>query len=317
MLEKLRNKPIVINSDLDGIMSGLLLKKYLNCSIVGFTNSAETVWLNERLCDDYSELCFVDIFITNPDTITIDQHIISVNEQHHNLLEKNSNKINPNLLNPRFHLPNSSYKTKYPFGTVHFIIALFEKMGIEIDSAISEVNPHKLCCIDFILRADDAMKTTVDSKYVDNAADWWNWLKELSNDGKTTNGFIDYLGNTTPKKAKELKKRIGDILKKDPYYCDTSDGGIHEITTKENFLKTSVIAYFKIIASLMHIELFDVESPFKIYAGVSERMSLTQKQRQELIESNTIDGKKLFSYAFVRTSGRAESFSATYFQKNS
>jgi hypothetical protein len=199
---------------------------------------------------------------------------------------------------------------------VHFIIALLEKMGVEIDPILSEVNPHKLCCIDFILRADDAMKTTVDSKYIENASDWWKWLKELSNDGETTNGFINYLKNTTPKKAKELKNRIGDILKKDPYYCDTSDGGIHELTDNTNFLKTSAIAYFKIIASIMDIELFDVESPFKSYAGVSERMSLTQKQHHELIESNTVDGKKLFSYAFVRTSGRVENFSVTFKREN-
>lgn len=317
MLEKFRNKPIVINSDLDGITSGLLLKKYLNCSIVGFTNSAENVWLNERLCDNFSELCFVDIFIANPETTTIDQHIIAVNKEHHDLLKQNSNKVNPNLLNPRFHLPSSSYKTKYPFGTVHFIIALLEKMNVEIDPILSETNPHKLCCIDFILRADDTMKTTVDSKYQENAADWWSWLKELSDDGQTIRKFRDYLENTTPKKASELKKRIGNIVKKDPYHCDTSDGGIHEITTDDDFLKISAIAYFKIIASLMNIELFDVESPFKKYAGASVRSSLNQKQREELIDSNTIDGKKLFSYAFVRTNGRAENFSATYFQKNS
>lgn len=315
MLEKLRNKPIVINSDLDGITSGLLLKKHLNCAIVGFTNSAETVWLNERLCNDFSELCFVDMFVANPNTITIDQHIISVNEKHHNVLKNNSNKINPNLLNPRFHLPTSSYKTKYPFGTVHFIIALLERMDIEIDAILSETNLHKLCCIDFILGADDTMKTTVDSKYLENASDWWNWLKELSNKGQTINNFINYLENTTPKKASELKRRIKNVLKKDPYYCDTSDGGIHEITNEDNFLKASVITYFKLMTKLMNAELFDVESPFKKYTGITERLSLTQKQQEELIESNTIDGGKLFSYAFVRTASRDENFSATFYQK--
>ncbi len=312
MLEKFRNKPIVINTDLDGITSGLLLKKYLNCTIVGFTNSAENVWLKEHIDEDLSELCFIDIFIAHPDILTLDQHIVSVNEKHHNKLKQNTNKLNPNILNPRFHLPTSSYTTKYPFGTVHFIIALLEKMGIEIDPIITEVNPHKLCCIDFILRADDTMKTTVDSNYMDNATNWWKWLNELSNNGRTTNKMIAYLQEMNSKRATELKKRVANILQNDPYECDTSDGGMNDILNEDNYLKSTSKAYFKLMTKLMSVELFDMEKPFKTFTGITERLSLTPKQRKELIETSTIDGKEVFSYAFVRTSGRDENFSVTY-----
>ena len=315
MLEILKNKPILINSDLDGIMSGLLLQKYMNCKVVGFTNSAEAIWLHNDFTD-FEDVCFVDMFVADPEIICIDQHIVSVNEKHYQKLKNNKKKINPNLINPRFLLPTSSYKLKYPFGTVHFIIALLEKMDIKMDAILTEKNPHKLCCIDFILRADDTMKTTVDSKYMDNANDWWKWLKEISNNGQTTKNFINYLENTTPKKGKELKRRIGDVLKKDPYYCDSSDGGIDNITNEDGFLKTSAISYFKLIAKLMNIEIFDTESSFKKFTGITKRMSLNNNQREELINSNTIDGEKLFSYAFVRTIGRAENFSSTFFQEN-
>ncbi|PHR73698.1 MAG: hypothetical protein COA67_02935 [Lutibacter sp.] len=315
MLEKLKNKPILINSDLDGIMSGLLLQKHLNCKVVGFTNSAETIWMQKNFTN-FKDICFVDMFVANPEITCIDQHIVSVNEIHHDVLKVNPNKINPNLINPRFHLPNSSYKLKYPFGTVHFIIAFLEKMGIEIDAIITETNPHKLCCIDFILRADDTMKTTTDSKYMDNAKDWWNWLKKLSNNGQSTQKFINYLEDTTPKKAKELKRRIGDILKKDPYYCDSSDGGIDEVTTQDNILKTSSITYFKLVASLMQIDMFDVTNSYKKYNGIVKRLSLSKNQQEELISLNAIDGKKLFSYAFVRTASRKENFSCTFYQES-
>jgi hypothetical protein len=315
MLEQLKNKPILINTDLDGIMSGLLLQKYMNCKVVGFTNSAEAIWLHNDFTD-FEDVCFVDMFVADPEIICIDQHIVSVNEKHYQKLKNNKKKINPNLINPRFLLPTSSYKLKYPFGTVHFIIALLEKMDIKMDAILTEKNPHKLCCIDFILRADDTMKTTVDSKYMDNANDWWKWLKEISNNGQTTENFINYLENTTPKKGKELKRRIGDVLKKDPYYCDSSDGGIDNITNEDGFLKTSAISYFKLIAKLMNIEIFDTESSFKKFTGITKRMSLNNNQREELINSNTIDGEKLFSYAFVRTSGRVENFSCTFFQEN-
>ncbi len=43
MLKELfaKNKNIIINTDIDGILSGALLVKYLGCQIVGFTNSKD------------------------------------------------------------------------------------------------------------------------------------------------------------------------------------------------------------------------------------------------------------------------------------
>lgn len=313
MLEKYRNKPIVINTDLDGILSGFLLQKYLNCKIVGFSNSAESIWLNEQAIDNFSQLCFIDIFIARPDIMCLDQHIIAVNEQHHEIISKNENKLNPNLLNPRFHIPDASYRRKYPFGTVHFIIALLEKLGIELDAKITETHAHNLSAIDFILRADDSMKTTVSSKYMNNANEWWQWLKSLSNDGKTINNLIEYLDNLSEEKVLEIKKRIGNLLQSDSYACDSSDGGILELTYENNLIKPTAIEYFQGISSLLNIELFDVKSTYKKWEGTTKRMSLTSQQEQELINKNSIDGKDVFSYAFVRMKGREDNFSVTFF----
>ncbi|MCF6278863.1 MAG: hypothetical protein L3J14_00785 [Flavobacteriaceae bacterium] len=330
MLEKLKNKPILINSDLDGIISGLLLKKYLNCTVVGFTNSAETIWIQKGFTN-FEEICFVDMFVANPKIVCIDQHIISVNEKHHAILKKNQNKINPNLLSPHFHLPNSSYKTKYPFGTVHFIIALLEKEGfdlsellvkntnngiVDFDDLDLEKSSNTLSFIDLILRADDTMKTTVDSRYVDNATNWWKWLIELSNNGKTTLKLKDYLDSLDAKKASEIKKTIKDLLQHKPFLCDSSDGGITELTSVNGFLKVHAKRYFKFISQLSNIEIFNIDCEFKTYKGITKRLSLNKKQQQELIEFNTIDSRKVFSYAFVRTESREDSFSCTFYQKD-
>jgi len=316
MLEKLKNKPILINSDLDGIISGLLLQKYLNCTIVGFTNSAETVWVQKGFTE-FNSICFVDMFVANPETICIDQHIVSVNEGHHQLLKENLNKINPNLMNPHFHLPNSSYKTKYPFGTVHFIIALLEKEGFNLDDLDLEKTFDNLSFIDFILRADDTMKTTIDSKYIDNAKDWWKWLIELSNNGKTILNLKGYLDNLDAKGASKIKKNIKDLLKQNPFLCDSSDGGITELTSANGCLKEHAKQYFKFISQLSNIEIFDIDCEFKTYKGVTKRLSLNKKQQQELIESTTVDGKKVFSYAFVRMVSNEDSFSCTFYSKSS
>ena len=34
-----KNKNIVINSDIDGFLSGMILQKYFGCKVVGFSNS--------------------------------------------------------------------------------------------------------------------------------------------------------------------------------------------------------------------------------------------------------------------------------------
>ena len=47
MIEKLKqNNKIIINSDIDGVISGLLLTNFCNCEVVGFSNSADGVWLD-------------------------------------------------------------------------------------------------------------------------------------------------------------------------------------------------------------------------------------------------------------------------------
>ena len=39
------NKNIVINSDIDGFLCGMVLQKYYGCRIVGFSDSRDKVWL--------------------------------------------------------------------------------------------------------------------------------------------------------------------------------------------------------------------------------------------------------------------------------
>ena len=60
MLKELfeKNKNIIINTDIDGILSGIILVKYCGCKIVGFTNSKDSVWL----ADGYDDL-FKHIYI--------------------------------------------------------------------------------------------------------------------------------------------------------------------------------------------------------------------------------------------------------------
>ena len=93
MLDLLRNnKKIIINSDIDGVLSGLILTNFTNCEVVGFSNSDNTVWIDKSKTNSIYDAVYIDMFVSNSNVKCIDQHIVSVNEQHHRILNANPNK---------------------------------------------------------------------------------------------------------------------------------------------------------------------------------------------------------------------------------
>ena len=44
-----KNKNIVINTDIDGFLCGMILQKYYGCKVVGFSNSRETIWIKDGI----------------------------------------------------------------------------------------------------------------------------------------------------------------------------------------------------------------------------------------------------------------------------
>ena len=313
MIEILRNRPLIINADLDGIISGLLLSKYLNCSIVGFSNSNKEIWLRQDFNKELKSICFVDLFVVNPDIVSVDQHIIAGNETHFKELSKNPNKINPNLLNPRFHKPSKSYRLKYPFGTVHFIIALLERNGIDLSEIKLQKELQGIKFIDLLLRADDCMKTSIYSSYTSNAEEWWAWLYSYSKKGKTIAACKGYLDNFSKKEAEQIKRKLSRFMKNAPYNCDSSDGGIDQLTTN-GFIKENVFQLVELLCNLTEEPVFKLGGLYKKFTGIAERTTLSDTQLTELTLKGTIDKKRVFSYAFVRTVEREEYFSVTFYQ---
>ena len=314
MIQYLKNKPLIINTDLDGLISGLILKKFLNCHVIGLSTSTEKFWVIDQFINKFKNVCFVDMYVVDQNTYSVDQHIISVNEEHHKLLSQNSKKINPNLMNNKYFLPNSSYYTKYPFGTIHFIIALLENIGIDLTSLNLKKNIENISFIDLILRCDDAMKTTIASECIRNAKNWWEWLKKMSKNGPITLSFIEYLSQIDSLYVTNKRDQITRLLKGNPFYCDSSDGGINDILEGTK-IKDSTKEYFQFIAEISGIDLFDINFNYKTFKGLAKRTSLSLQQKKELISNNSINGKKIFSYAFVRSSNRENNFSYTLTNK--
>ena len=307
MLEALkRNNKIIINTDIDGIFSALMLHHYLNCEIAGFCNSADTVWIDKSRMNTMYDGVYIDMFVPRKEVICIDQHIVAVDEEHCLKIRSMGTKFNPNLDNPRFHIPSSSYYLKYPFGTVHYIIAHLEKSGLDLDLKLDHFVRQNLSFLDLLLRADDTMQTTVSSRYVQNANEWWEWLKAYSNHGKIITKMCDYLYSLTDTDVASKKKDTENLLK-NTYKCESPDGGYKNICDDAGFLQAHVQKYIQFLAEISELAIFKLNMKLETTVGKANRIRLNQQQRQAIKN----DDHKIFSYAFVRSEAREENFSYT------
>ncbi len=301
-LLKSRNK-IIINSDIDGVLSGLILQHYLNCEVVGFSNSNDKIWTTTPFTENEKDFVFIDMFVARKDLACIDQHIVAVNEQHNNIIQQNKLKINPNTVRGRYFYPSNSYRLKYPFGTVHFIIAFLEKEGIRLDFNLFS-QESELQAIDFLLRADDAFHTTK-VKYKENAKDWWKWLIKYSNSGNITTKFSNYIsdfkGNSSELKSKVERKIF-------TFGCDKPDGNFSNILNDEKKLKKNFVDYVNYVAKTINLPTLTILDNWKIYEGEPKRINLKKAKFDSFIEKSQ---EKLFSYAFVKSFGKADSLSYT------
>jgi len=308
MLESLKTNPkIIVNTDIDGIFSALILHHYLKCDVAGFCNSVETVWMDRSRINSIYDGVYIDMFVPRKDVICIDQHIVAIDEEHCRNIRSLGTKFNPNLDNPRFFIPSSSYYLKYPFGTVHYIIANLEKNGVNLDLKLDRPVQQNLSFMDLLLRADDAMQTTVSSRYVQNAKEWWNWLKDFSNHGKTVTRMRDYLYSLTDADVAAKKNATANLLK-NVYKCESPDGGFKNICDADGFLQANVQNYIQFLSKISGLNIFDLNMKLEAKVGRAKRTRLNPQQRQAIKNG---DHPEVFSYAFVRSEAREENFSYT------
>jgi len=300
------NPKIIVNTDIDGIFSALILHHYLNCEIAGFCNSVETVWINKNRIVSVYDAVYIDMFVPRKDVICIDQHIVAVDEEHCRKIASLETKFNPNLDNPRFHIPSASYYLKYPFGTIHYIIANLERNGLSLDLKLCNSVPQNLSFMDLLLRADDTMQTTVSSRYIKNANDWWDWLKLYSNNGKMTAMLCDYLYSLTEQDVTTKKNATVHLLK-NICQCESPDGGFKNICDANGYIKENVKQYIQFLSTISGLKMFDVNMKLDANVGRAKRTQLNEQQREALKKYE----KEIFSYAFVKSESKAESFSYT------
>lgn len=316
-----KNPNIVINTDIDGILSGIVLCNYCNCRVVGFTNSKDTVWLADGYDDLYSNV-YVDMFVTDNRVICVDQHIVAVNQLHQNKIISTGKKYSPQIDGNR---DLTMYDAKYPFGTFQYIIAQLESEGISIKLPnLYSIVPNSTITIgDLLHRADDAMKTTMHA-YVKNALYWWNWMLQLSNNSNSISELINYLtvakshidqqvhnSKVRPKKADyinaykefvEDKKKNTKLFFKSNYNCSGSDGGFNRLVDTNGNMLPDIQNYIKAVSSLFNVSM-NIPIHYNEHVGRYCRTRYLDIFDNDFINKYEIAGHKVFSYAFIYSPG--------------
>lgn len=293
-----QNPNIIINTDIDGFLSGMILQTYLGCKIVGFSNSKSEVWVSPKIDDIYKPV-YIDLFVNRPDVYCVEQHIIATDDAHNAKLKSLGTKFNPNLERPNRTFIDDYYH-KYPFATVHYIIAKLAAEGIKVQLpsltklAVTDDRQYMAELGQIILRADDAMYSSL-SAYKDNADSWWQWLYEISGQSECIQFFRDYISTQSADYSADMKKEIGVFFKKG-LQCDGADGAFTYIADASGEIQQRVLDYAKFLNKYFGWEI-ELPKRYILHQGQFLKRFTNPKTVGEV--QDMIDDPAMYSYAFI------------------
>lgn len=292
----IRNRKCIINADLDGLLSGMILHKFLGWDIVGFSSCSgkpdDELWLYD-IKEDLKDCVFVDLPVYLNTYSTIDQHFIAFDKDSINTYKKSENKVNPNIIRGKVFKKedgSSEYTAKYPFGTIHFIIAVLENMGI-IDASFSFDFQKKLDgfdLADLILRADRVIGNTV--SYTDNCVDWLKWLINIGK--KNTNSLFDLV------QKELLSRKINESKVEEKMLqlgCKGRDGDCSNMLRNKDY--DSLKQYFLYLSSAINMEPLPIKKIIDYGKLNGKRFEIT-KNNFDFLKKESLK-ENVFSFAFV------------------
>ena len=112
---------MIVGTDFDGIFSAMFLSEVRNYELIGFYDF-KTIWVrNNANLDEIKDAIWIDLDIYHKDIRSIGHHILKFRKDDKILCHKQS--LNPNLIRGIYH---NNFDRKYPYGTIHFLISLFD-----------------------------------------------------------------------------------------------------------------------------------------------------------------------------------------------
>ena len=286
----------IINADIDGVMAGMLLQKFLKWNVVGYSSCRgrfdDQLWIKTDV-EDLSKCVFVDLPVSVSDFSVIDQHFVSLNNDSIKKYNDDANKVNPNVMrNKVFYNDDqqNQYTQKYPFGTTHFVLAILENLGyIKSDYVFNfskKIEGFDLA--DLVLRADRVIGNT--NSYTSNCLDWSDWIISLG--GRNTEALFLVVKNEYGKirgSEKLLEIKLISLG------CKSNDGDCSNLIRLKDY--KTLNEYFDFLSSALEIDKLPVNDYVDFNRLNGKRISVS-RSNLKIIENECLKDD-VFSFAFV------------------
>lgn len=291
-----KNRKCIVNADLDGVLSGMLLQHFLDWRVVGYSSCCgkpnDELWLAKDVAN-ITDCVFVDLPVCVEGLPVIDQHFVAFNEESVRKFLEQGNKINPNLIKRRVFSDvngRSQYTAKYPFGTVHFILAALENQNI-IDKNVTmdlAANLGGFDLADLLFRADRVIGNT--NQYTHNCIWWIDWL--LSIGGSITKELFTIARNEFAARLQRERNVENALLS---FGCAGRDGDCSNLF--RNRALDGLKKYFSFLGKSLCMEELPV-FPFVDYGKLTGRKIAINTFNFNFAKEET-EKDSVFSFAMV------------------
>lgn len=285
-------KPLLVNTDMDGIFSALLLTNYWGATVGGFCNSKDRIWVRNDL--KLKDCIVVDMYVASNQATCIDQHMIAVDKDHAKKIGWSGRVANPNL--DRSRVFDGAYATKYPLSTAAYLLSL-----VPVPDEWFNFSGHTpiMPLAEMFYRADDILFISRASSYTKNAADWWQWLERGAINPKAIAWTKSLIDRVDPSEAAEIKARASTSLVRD-YHCTRPDGGMERVTDDAGTATPDWQRLAYDIATASGLKPLDFSGTYTEWVGEPVRYSATYEDLHDLKTTGHVRGRRVVSYAFVR-----------------
>ena len=122
----------IINTDIDGLLTACLLHHVKGWPIIGMYDT-KRLWVNQEVDEplDMQSTIWVDVDMCWPSALSLSQHVVTTTAGDAESVHAFRDTINPSLAFG--HAQDSTYGTKYPFGTFQWAWWLIEKCPATFD----------------------------------------------------------------------------------------------------------------------------------------------------------------------------------------
>jgi len=278
---------MVIGNDLDSILSACFLKSLFGWNIVA-TYDYKTLWYSADEKDfsarfSLGEYVAIDLDIYQPQIFSLGHHILENDSS--DVLAGHARSLNPNFIRG---INVASFKRKYPLGTIHFLIWLFNQTDLNRNAKF------------LMWLADSAFINAQSHRFRDNAIEW-------------VKGYFqsEYLLTMTervdlPGFEESLQKEIFPALKINPLATNSGQvksrhlnlGGYQCQWVDPNCENESIVDLFQIISSLTGWTAPKIPNQFLKVEGKRQKITTEEIVKRFGSLDKFLSDEKVFSYVF-------------------